>query len=417
MANQIKNIEDAGTIIAKGVARMIADELQFCKTIKKVPASEYDGKNGFKAGTTIKRTLPTRFLPDENLDFDITGNIKDIKEEESSLTLDVVKTVSFEVDSYEMATDIDIARVMERFGKPAASSIAQHVEQKMLEKATDATYNLVGTAGTETFTVDTILAGREKLSKFLCPKDAERYFLGDSSAMREAVDARKGLFQSSEQIKKQYEQGLIGRADGFTWMENELLNRHTNGNDVTGVAVEADVVTPATGATTVGVDGLTANTGTVKKGTVFTIDNVYAVHPITKVAYPFLQQFVVTADATANASGQATLSISPAIYSSASGALQNVDALPADEASLTFVGSASTAYTQNLVYHKEAFEMVSVPLVLPKKAEIASQVTESGITIAYVRDWDQKTRKLIDRFDFLGGIHAPRPEWACRITS
>ena len=164
-------------------------------------------------------------------------------------------------------------------------------------------------------------------------------------------------------------------------------------------------------------DGLTTTTGTVAKGSVFTIAGVYAVHPITKVAYPYLQQFVVTADATADGSGQATLSISPTIYSSASGSLQNVSALPADEAALVFVGSASTAYGQNIAYHKSAFRRVSVPLVLPQGMNTAAQETADGHTIRVLSDFDILTGKMIMRLDYLGGLAAVRPEWACRITA
>jgi hypothetical protein len=206
-------------------------------------------------------------------------------------------------------------------------------------------------------------------------------------------------------------------ADGFTFLRNNLLPTITNGNDVTGVAVESSVLAPATGATSLGVDGLTTTTGTVKKGQVFTIASVYAVHPITKDTLPDLQQFVVTADATADGSGQATLSISPTIYSSASGALQNVSALPADEAAITFIGSASTGYGQNLAFHKSAFRFVSLPLIQPDGVDFVGQETVDGITVRIVRAYDIKTDKMILRADVLWGLANVRPEWACRLTA
>jgi hypothetical protein len=412
MANVIKNIEDAGTAIAKGVAAQVASQLQFCKKITKVPASEFDGSNGFKAGTKIKRVLPPRFIPSENTDFDITSQIRDIKEEESSLTLDVAKTVAYEVTTYEIATDIAVANLMERAGKPAASAIAQFVEKKMLEKATDAVANAVGTPGSTVFDTDLILSAKEKMSKYLCPLDDERFFLGDSTTMRSAVNARKGQFNNSRNIGDAFVKGSYGEADGFTWLENELLNLHTNGNDV---VFEVRTTVSTEGQATLVVEALTTTTGTVKKGTVFTIADVYAVDPITKETRPFLQQFTVLEDETADGSGYATLDVSPAFYTSASGGLQNISAFPVDGAAIVPMGAASTGYTQGLAFHKSAFEMVSVPLILPSSTEIAKQVTEDGITIAYIRFFDGKTRKMVDRFDFLGGIHAPRKEWACRL--
>lgn len=413
MANAFNTAKDAPGIIAKAAAKMFADELQFCKSISKADASDYKGKNGYSAGDTIYISKPARFTPQTT--FDITSTQQDITEEKVALTLDTISTVGVNIDSSQFASEIDVRNVIKRVVKPAVSSIVQDVEQRFLEKATDATFNSVGTAGSTVFDTDTLLAAKEKMNKFLCPKDSERYFLADSSAMRSATNARKGLFQSSAEISKQYKMGYVGTADGFHWMENELLNTHTLGTDVGGVAIAASVKTPASGDSSIGVDGLTATTGTMTKGTVFTIDSVFAVHPITKQAYSHLQQFVVTADATADGSGEATVSISPTIYST--GSRQNVSALHADNDALVIVGSASTAYAQPLAFHKNAFRMVSVPLIMPQNAEFAAQETVDGVTVAVIRDFDINTRKMITRIDFLGGLVAERPEWACRITS
>lgn len=225
----------------------------------------------------------------------------------------------------------------------------------------------------------------------------------NSASGAEAVDARKGLFQSSTEVDKQYKEGMIGKADGYSWYENELISTHANGSDVTGVAVNDAAV--AEGASTLTVDGASAS---ITVGTVFTIAGVYSVHPITKVATSNLQQFVVTS------AGTTSIGISPSIYAG-SGGLQNVDALPADDAALTFVGAASTTFEQNLAYQKRAFKMVSVPLVMPTKAEVAAQETVDGITVAVIRDFDILERRMVTRLDFLGGLSAVRPEWACRL--
>ena len=55
--------------------------------------------------------------------------------------------------------------------------------------------------------------------------------------------------------------------------------------------------------------------------------------------------------------------------------------------------------------------------MLPTKAEFAASATVDGITVAIVRDFDVNTRSMITRVDFLGGIAATRPEWACRLTA
>jgi len=412
MANTINNVNDAAAILAKAAAGILSDNLQFCKSIDKAPEEDYNGKNGYKAGATIQISKPARFIPQQT--FDITSSIQDIVEEKTPLTLDVISTVGVEIDSLEDVTELGIMQLAERVVKPAMESIAQDVETRFLEKATDSVYNSVGTAGSNTFSVSDIQDAKVKLNKFLTPKDTSRCLLVDSDAGAAAVVDRKGLFQSSAEIASQYKMGYMGKSDGFTWLENELLNTHTNGNDVTGVAVDDASVTE--GASTLHVDGLTTTTGTVTKGSVFTIAGVNAVHPITKKAYNFLQQFVVTADVTADGTGDADLAISPSLYAGSNG-LQNIDALPADDAALVFVGAADSALVQNLAFHKQAFRMVSAPLMMPTNAEFAAQSTVEGITVAIVRDFDVNTRSMVTRLDFLGGIASVREEWACRLTA
>lgn len=410
MANVINNMADAPGVIAKLAAEMLANKVQFCKTIDQADKSDYDGKNGYQAGDTIQISKPARFIPSTAAD--VTSSIQDIVEEKTSLTLDTRRVVPVQLNSAEVFTDLGLKSWTKRVLDPAVSSIAQHVDAAFLEKAVDGTYNAVGTAGSETFVTDTILQAGQKIDENSCPDMDNRFLLLNPKANRLAVDARKGLFNSSTAIGDQYIKGRMGEADGFEFYGSNLLPTHTNGNDV---SFEVSTTVSVEGQNTLVVEGLTTTTGTVTKGTVFTIDTVFAVDPITKTVLDTLQQFVVTADATANGSGVATLSISPAIYTSASGGLQNVSAFPVDGDTCNPVGSASTGYRQNLAYHKSAFRMVSVPLMLPNDAHMAAQETVDGLTIRAWMASDILTDTMTLRLDFLGGLALTRPEWACRI--
>lgn len=410
MANTFNTNKNAPGIIAKAAAQMFKDSLHFGKSISKAPADDYKGKNGYSAGDTILISKPARTVPGSS--FDITSAIQDTVEEKVPLTLDVISTIGLAADTPDFAHEIDIARYVERVVRPAVNDMVHDVESKFLNRATLATYNHVGIPGQNAFTTDDVLKGREKLGKFLCPADDNRYFLHDSTAGRKAVGERAGLFQQSDEIGKQYKMGYVGRADGFNWMESEMLVTHTNGTDVTGVEVNATL--SSQGVSAIVFKGVTNPGGTFTKGQVFTIGGVYAVHPITKEKRPFLQQFVVTEDVGTEAAATRTVNFAPAIYTT--GGRKNVDAFPQADAEVTFVGSAGASHTQNLQYHKDAFRMVSVPLIMPKKAEFAAQETVDGYTVAIVRDWDQLTRRMVTRLDFLGGIASVRPEWAVRVT-
>ena len=414
MADTLMTVKQNAKKIVKMAAADLADATQFFKSVRKVDESDFrSDSTGHNPGSTISVRIPPKFTVGTT-SFDLTSSLQDIKERAVDLNLDIIGTIGFDLDSQQLASDVDLGKIYDRFIRPGVLDMAASIESQMIQKATQAVYNSVGTAWATVIDSDTVQAGRELMSKYLCPKDDNRFFLLDSTAMRSAINANKNMFTFT---RKEYSQGYIGDSMGFAWLENELLYRHTNGNDVTGVAVESTVLVPATGASTIGVDGVTATTGTIKKGQVFTIAGVNMVHPQTKADLGIPQQFVVTADATADGSGNAILSISPTIYSSASGSLQNVSALHADEAAITFIGSASTTYSQSLMFHKEAFRVVSSKLVLPNSAEFAEQASENGMNIAIVRAWDQLQRRMITRIDFLGGLVAVRPEWACRVTN
>lgn len=413
MADNILTIKSNTKKLLKMGAAELMDKVHFFREAEKVEPSAYQNNpEGFKAGDTVSIKIPPNYTVQED-NFDITGAIGDSKEQAVDMVLDMSGTISFDLDTAQLAHDIDVKSVYERMVQPAIYDLAANLEKRFLEKATQYTGNLVGSAGATLVDPDTVMHGGELLDEFLCP-EGMRKFLMDSAAMRNAVNENKNLFTFNREERRK---AALGEAYGFDWLKSQLIYRHTNGNDVSGVAVENSVFTIANGMSSLGIDGLTATTGTLTKGTVFTIADVYAVHPQTKVTLPFLKQFShVGDDLTANGSGQATITLNEAIYDNTD-ARQNVSALPADEAAITIVGSASTTYKHSLQFHKKAFRVLSVGLAMPEKAELAEQVSEQGINLALIKDFDIKERKWVTRLDYLGGVVAVRPTHACRVTN
>jgi hypothetical protein len=262
----------------------------------------------------------------------------------------------------------------------------------------------VGTAGTTPSTLATALAARAKLNQFLAPKDDNRCIQYESAAMAATVDAQKGLFHAANNISEQYREGMMGRTAGFDWYENERVYTHTNTAGVlTGIL--------SNGATqsgsTITIDTTTA---AVAVGSVVTFAGCYAVHPETKVAYPFLKQFVVTS-ATAT-----VLTISPALDASAT-ATKNCSSTVADNSAVTFLGAASTSYPQNLAYHKDAFTFVTADLEdVSQYGAWGSRVVMDGLSVRVARQYAISTDTFPCRIDILHGYKAIRPELACRIT-
>jgi hypothetical protein len=333
MTNAINNIKDAGAVIAKLSAAMLADKVQFIKSIDKEPESTFNSQvNGFNPGQTIYVNKPARFVPTTNAD--ITSSIQDVVEEKVAVTLNIRQVQAVALTSLEVQNSLALKDWSKRILDPAISSIAQGVESTVLTSAKNAVYNLVGSAGTTVFDTDTVLSAGERLAFGLAPQDGDQYLLLNPTANRSAVNARKGLFQSSSAIADQYKKGYIGDADGFTFLRNSMLPTHTRGTQtstftVTTTSTEADATIALTGT----------SGGTLKAGDVFTIASVFAVHPITKATLNYLQQFVVTANNTAVSTAYSGVAISPSIYAASNG-LQNVSALPQSSAAVTIVGNA-----------------------------------------------------------------------------
>ncbi len=410
MSNAVNTVKSAATIIAKTSAAMLADKLQFIKTIDKETGFPGD-VNGFDKGDTLTISKPARFVPTSTAD--LTSSLQDVVEEKTTIVLSNQTNVGVNFTSKEIATDLDLKKWMKRIAEPAMSSIAQTIESTALAAMVNKVYNQTGTATSTNFDTNTMLGARTILKKNLVPYDDKLFALLESGAMQQAVNARKGLFQKSDAIAKQYQSGYMGTADGFNYLENNLVPTHIRGTQAATGAVVATTIS-GEGVAKMNVTGTSG--GTLKVGDTFTIANVYMVHPITKVVTTTLQPFVVTGNNTAISTAYTDVLFSPAIYTSVSGGLQNVDSFPQSSAAIIFTGAASSSLFQDLCYHPSAFRFASVPLMLPSGADMAAQETVNGITVRVWQDSVILTDKKIMRFDVLWGITAVRPEWSVRIT-
>ena len=83
---------------------------------------------------------------------------------------------------------------------------------------------------------------------------------------------------------------------------------------------------------------------------------------------------------------------------------------------MTFLGAANTQYMQNLVYHKLAFTLAMVDLVMPHSGEY-SRVFDpgSGVSMRSWKDSNINTDSHPARVDILGGWGTPVPEAAVRF--
>lgn len=387
-------------MITREFLDILHQKLGFVGNINRSYDDSYANKEA-KIGDTLRIRLPNQYTVRNGK----TLSAQDTTEQQVSLAVTSQKGVDVTFTSAELTLSLD--QFSERIIQPAAAVLAANIEADALNMYRDV-YNSVGTAGTVAGTFNTFMLARQKLQDSLAPPDKRNMFLTTDSQVQ-LVDALKGLFQDQTALKQQYKEGMMGRTAGFDWYESTLAPFHTLGSTVTGISVSG---ASQTGAALL-VGGV-ANTNTFKQGTVFTIANVFAVHPETKAVTSKLQQFVITADVTASTT-TVTWAISPSIVTT--GALQNVSGSPANSAAITVVGAANTAYQQNLAFHQNAFTFATADLQLPRGVDMAAREVFDGISMRLVRAYDINGDNFPCRLDVLYGYKTIRPQLACRITN
>lgn len=399
MANTLKFID----MVAREALAIAHEKASFIGTTDLQYDDSY-AKSGAKIGQTLRVRNPNKYTRRQG---SRVMDVQDQNESTQNITMATQDGVDMRFNSAELTLDTDspsdVAAFSKRYIEPAMAVLVSGIESDYLAYATKATYNLAGTAGTALTDLTAPGLARAKLNQNLAPKDGNRFVQLDSVTSASMVNGLKGLFQDSAQIKEQYREGMLGRTAMADWYENERVWTLTNGADVAGTL---DTYTVVEGDTDLTVTGFSAAPAV---GAVFTLAGVYAVHPETKATLSHLQQFVVTSATTT------VINCSPAIYSSASGASQNVSALPSTTAAVTFVGAVSTSYVQPLMYHKEAFQFVTADLPLMDDAHKCSRRTQDGLSLRVWMASDIRNDELLMRLDILYGMAALRPEWACRM--
>jgi hypothetical protein len=361
---------------------------------------QYDdsfAKSGAKIGDSLKIRLPNEYIVRTGAAL----SAQDTTESSTTLQVATQKGVDLNFTSVDLTMSLDdfSARILE----PAMSVLAAAIEADALNMYKDVYQQVNNTGSAATFSK--ILLGRKKLVDSLTPSGSRHVVLNTQDNV-DMVDALKGLFNPQEKIGKEVREGVLGKTAGFEFSENTLLPRHTNGaGSRTAYLVNG---ASQSGASLI----VDTGTGAFVQGEVFTIAGVNRVHPETKVDTGELQQFVLTA---AHSGGGGTLSISPSIVTS--GASQNVTASPADNAALTFVGTASTAHGISLGFHKDAFAFATADLIMPSGVDFSARKVLDGISMRIVRMYDINNDKFPCRLDVLYGYKTVRPQLAVRFAN
>ena len=390
-------------MITREALRLLENNLVLVRNVNR----QYDDSfavEGAKIGSTLRIRKPERVLVQDGA----TLIQDDITQQYTTLTVNSQKHIGFSLTSKEMT--MSLQDYSDNVLKPRISQLASTIDADVAQGILASIGNSVGTPGTTPATSAVLLAGQQKLNENAVAMD-NRFAIVNPAANAGLVEGRKGLFNPTSTIARQFKNGMMGEGVlGYDEIAmSQSIANFTTGTRTSGTTAAAVTVE---GATSVSLAGLGA-AGTVKAGDVFTVAGVYAVNPQTRQSTGSLFQFVVKANATADGTGAATVTVDP-IYS-ADEAYATVNALPASGAAVTFLGAANTGYAQNLILHKDAVTFATADLVMPKGVDMASRVNHNGISLRCVRAYDIVNDKMIGRIDVLYGYGVIRPEAAVRL--
>jgi hypothetical protein len=403
MANSVLTID----VIAKEALRILENNLVMSKLVHRAHESEFgNAMNGYEAGDAISIRRPTDFTVRDGA----TASNQDVVEGKVTLTVDKQKGIDFGFTSKELT--LDIGELSQRVIKPAMVQLANQVDSDLMALYASVP-NWAGTAGQTINSFADFAKGPELLDQYAVPMEGRSAVL--SPADHWALLGSQTALYIQDAAKGAYRNGSLGMIGGVDTYMSQNVPTHIVGSDVTTVTVGAAITTSTITYAAIkdtNVQTITTAGGTLNAGDVITIADVYAVNPVTKASLGFLKQFTVVSYTTNSAV------ISPAMVWT--GAFQNVAVTAGvtdlNTKAIVAVGTASTGYRQNLVFHKNAFALAMVPMVAPPGAQAVSRQSHNGTSVRLIPTYDGTNDRSNFRLDVLYGVKAIDPRLATRLS-
>ncbi|HWC31049.1 MAG TPA: P22 phage major capsid protein family protein [Dehalococcoidia bacterium] len=402
MSNTVLTID----MIAREALRLAHEKATFIGTINRQFDRSWSSEG--PTGNTLRIRVPSEYVRRQG---SRVMDVQDSTQVSTSLVVATQDGVDMRFNSQELAQDLD------NFSKlhlePAMATLISGIESDVLAACTKATYNFATNSITNTPSLTAISSltapgnARTRLNQSLAPK-GNRSIQVDSAMMASLVTGTAAYFNPANAISEQFREGLVARTAMADYYENERIWGMTTISSVTLSSAKMNGYVSTNGQTSLNVTSITQTVGI---GSVFTLANVYDVHPETKQQYLNLKQFTVTATTDAS-----TFTFSPAIYRT--GARQNVAGTGTTTSTnaVSFLGTTSATFPTALMYHRDAFTFATAELPLMADAQRCVRKTYDGLSLRVWQASDIRNDELLTRIDILYGSAAIRPQWACRVV-
>lgn len=373
--------------------------------------AEMDDRNGLQ----VIEQIGPRYNVTETTDGvkDLSSGVQDTVFGSEIFKVNKTFGVSMGWGDFVKIRDIGAARESEAL-KAVSQQLAEKIDGYILREAIMASNNWVGTAGNNVADLGDVATAYTRLKEEGVDDTDLRMVL--SYADRQALAETLVAYPATDSLSTgAFRRGFEGEIYGVPTVFTQQLPALTVGSRAPSGAAAINggaqnvnyTAVAASGAPgqyltqTISIDGLTGSQ-TIKDGEVFTIAGVYAWDNRAGVTTGRLQQFRVVGDHTATAGAIAQLRIFPALIvqgtNDVNTAHATVDSAPADNAAITFIGAASTAYRPRAIIQKNAIVVDTAQLIIPATGT-ARRINLTKVPLS-VRMWQHS--------DFDTGAHSVR---------
>ena len=394
------------SIIAKEALPILENMLAFSQNVNRDFESEFTGNlsRGYAPGATINIKKPPRYSYRAGRQAVPQATV------ETTVPL-TLSQGGCDLNFSSLERTLSLTKLEDKL-MAAMAPVANEIDRQGLQLAHFNTFNTLNTTGalptTQALSLAAVTNANQRLDEMGAPRDKRRAFIMNPSLNASMIQGFAGLFNNGNTLSKQFQSGMMVDSLGIGYGMDQNVDVHTNGaataTNVNGAGQTGSAIT------VVAIAG-----GTLTRGTTITLPGVFAVNPQSRNSTGVLANFVVTADALV---GATTINVSPALVTS--GAYQNVTASPTTAAPYVIFGAASTNYSTNVAYHKDAFTLAMVPMWAPpggKGVIDVAQETHNGFTIKVTEFYDGIQDNSIMRLDVLFGWAATYPELSCKYLT
>jgi len=393
MVQRVVDLANPGGWVAKEVAFEFKNNLVWGKTASKRFQKEFK-KVGQKI--VIKKEVQWDAVDGVETGGDITGAVQPIDQRDVILTVNANPIVPYFCTDRDMALSLTDFR--EQFVKPAAYKLANMAELAIARAALKFS-SAVGVAGTTPDDFDAVAAAGEALDILSVPRDSRRHLIIDPRANRKLAKSISEAFNPQAISGKAYTDGMAPPVAGFHIDMSQVIVTHIDGvQDGTGQVDGGDQI-----GASIDLKGFTSGDQLLANA-IITL-GVNSVNRFTKEDTGKLMQFRVTADATANGSGEMTVTIAPPIE--VEGPYQNVVSAPLNNAPVvvdTYGASGPVRSPVNAAFHSSALVIATIPLEQPKGLDISTVLNFDGWQLRYLQGFNILTGQWVSRMELLFAV-------------